>query len=731
MRIFKISFLLPLFSVSTLLAENEAEKELVAAFADERPNIIFFLTDDQRNDFLGCTGHPIIKTPVIDGLAKRGVLFENAFVTTSICAASRASLLTGLYERTHGYTFGTPPISRLHTAASYPAVLRGSGYKTGFVGKFGVNVQEGETDSMFDYFKPLNRNPYFKKQPDGSLRHLTEIAGDHAIKFIESVGEGQPFCLSVSFNASHAEDGDKENQFPYPQAMEELYKDMKMPAPKLSPEHFEKQPEVLKNSMNRDRYFWRWDTPEKYEMNMRNYLRMISGIDMVIGRVLDAVEKKGLTDNTVVIYMADNGYYAASRGFAGKWSHFEESQRVPLIVFDPRMEKSRAGKAVSPMALNIDIAPTILSYAGLEAAEGYQGMDVKPLVDGDVILDWRHDFFCEHRMDNKRIPKWEGVRGERYKYARYYEQEPVFEMLIDLEKDPDELQNFVADPIYAGTLKEMRERTDAYRDACAAQAKADSARLLEKATYSFLGHTAAEMDTAATLSEALALDPGNEILLVQRIEVYEKTRRFEKAAADITTLMKGSPDNPALIQQRGINRFFAGDMKGAIADFDRYIVLRPGAEPHHWQRGIAYYYAGEFKKGKAQFEIHQDVNSNDVENAAWHFLCVARLEGVEKAREQLIQIKGDSRVPMKEVMQLFAGKATPEDVLAAVEDGVPGLDERKNRLCYAHLYLGLYFEAMGDEAKSKEHIKMAAEDFPQTHYMGETARVHQLMRAVK
>jgi arylsulfatase A-like enzyme/lipoprotein NlpI len=593
-----------------------------------------------------------------------------------------------------------------------------------------VKVYEGVTEQMFDVFTSLNRSPYFKKQPDGSLRHLTEITGDHAIKFIESNEDGTPFCLSVSFNASHAEDGDKENQFPYPPAMEALYKDVKMPAPRYSPELFENQPEVLKNSMNRDRFFWRWDTPEKYEMNMRNYLRMISGIDMVIGRVLDAVEKKGLAENTVVIYMADNGYYAASRGFAGKWSHFEESQRVPLVVYDPRLDEAKRGKVLSPIALNLDIAPTLLSYAGVALPEGYQGLDLKPLVEGAVPVDWRTDFFCEHRMDNARIPKWEGVRGERYKYARYYEQKPVYEALIDLESDPAEMKNFINDPSYSDTLKALRARTNAFRDACVSQAKADSVRLLEKATYAFLGHTAAEMDAAGALSEALALDPANLNLRVQRIEVYEKSRRFAKAADDLTVLLEANPDSAALLQQRGINYFFSGDMKRAIADFDRYIELRPGAAPHHWQRGLAYYYAEKFEKGKAQFEIHQDVNSNDVENAAWHFLCVARLDGVDKARKQLIPIKGDSRVPMKEVLELFAGTGTEEDVLKASE-AVIGLDEKTNSLCYAHLYLGLYYEAIGDAEKSKKHIKLSADNYAQTHYMGETARVHQLMRKPK
>ncbi|MGM0487729.1 MAG: sulfatase-like hydrolase/transferase, partial [Planctomycetota bacterium] len=140
--------------------------------ADQPPNIIFFLSDDQRADFLGCAGHPIVKTPHIDNLAADGTRFENAFVTTSICAASRATLFTGLWERSHKYTFGTPPIDMAMIEASYPAVLKRAGYRTGFVGKFGVNAGEGGVEEMFDSFVPLGRNPYFKKQDEGSPRHL-------------------------------------------------------------------------------------------------------------------------------------------------------------------------------------------------------------------------------------------------------------------------------------------------------------------------------------------------------------------------------------------------------------------------------------------------------------------------------------------------------------------------------------------------------------------------------
>ena len=165
--------------------------------AADRPNIIFFLSDDHRWDRMGCAGHPFLKTPTMDRLAKEGVRFSNMFVTTSICAASRATLLTGLYERTHQFTFGTPPIAGRFSQASYPAVLRGAGYRTGFIGKFGVNIAQADRESMFDSFQPIGRNPYLKKQPDGSLRHESELAGDRAIEFINQQKGDAPFCLSI------------------------------------------------------------------------------------------------------------------------------------------------------------------------------------------------------------------------------------------------------------------------------------------------------------------------------------------------------------------------------------------------------------------------------------------------------------------------------------------------------------------------------------------------------
>ena len=431
---------------------------------DIRPNIILLLTDDQRNDTLGCAGHPIVQTPNIDTLAAQGVRFENCFVTTSICAASRASIFTGLHERTHGYTFGKPDVNRDYTLASYPVLLRRSGYRTGFIGKFGVRMQESK--AMFDFYKPVS-GPGYLKQSDGTRRESTDVMGDLAKGFVAE-DDDRPFCLSVSFHASHAKDSNKTpgmGHYPYPEGVSDLYKGQAMPAPNLSdPKYFDTLPDFLKTSMNRERFYWRWDTEDKYQTNMRAYFRMLSGIDRVVGQLVETLKQKGLADNTVIIYTADNGYYMADRGFAGKWSHFEQSQRVPLIIFDPRLPGSLRARVVNPTALNIDLAPTILELAHVGTPKHYQGRSLVPVVKktGPEDPDGRDTFFCEHLMVNNLIPKWEGVRTPRYKYARYFEQVPPYEFLHDLKRDPTEFKNLVSDPSYKDILAQMRARTEGY-----------------------------------------------------------------------------------------------------------------------------------------------------------------------------------------------------------------------------------------------------------------------------
>ena len=180
--------------------------------------------------------------------------------------------------------------------------------------------------------------------------------------------------------------------------------------------------------------------------------------------------------------------------------------------------------------------------------------------------------------------------------------------------------------------------------------------------------------------------------------------------------------------EEGVSLFFDGKPKESVAAFNKVIELKPDAAPQLWQRGLALYYAGDYQEGRKQFELHRTVNPDDVENAAWHFLCVAKAEGLEAARRAIIPIHGDTRVPMKEIYDLFAGRGSEEAVLKAAEAGDKDALEYRNQLCYAHLYLGLYHEALGHPGLAKEHLLKAAKEDEMDHYMGRTAQVHVVLR---
>jgi len=427
-----------------------------------RPNLLVIVTDDQRADQLGCAGHRFVQTPQIDALARRGVRFTNAFVTTAICAASRASILTGTWEGTHGYTFGTPPLGAEFADQAWPQLLRRSGYRTGFVGKWGVRTQPRAAAAMWDLFQPM-RAPYLKKQPDGSTRHLTDVAADRAIAFLRGgPTDAAPFCLMLCFNAPHAEDANELQYIPPPN-LAGLYSDVTVPPPPSSePAFFAALPGFQQESMNRKRWRWRFDTEAKYQRMVKNYWAMITGIDRAVGRVLAELQALGKAENTVVLFTSDNGYFLGERGFAGKWTIHEPSIRVPLIVHDPRPAATH-GAIVEQLVLNVDLAPTILDLAGLTAPETYQGRNLSPLLAGQRP-PWRQDFFYEHLFDNREIAKSEGVRARRWVYSRYFEQEPVYEELYDLAADPLQEHNLARRADHAATLMQMRSRCEELRD---------------------------------------------------------------------------------------------------------------------------------------------------------------------------------------------------------------------------------------------------------------------------
>jgi arylsulfatase A-like enzyme len=332
-----------------------------------RPNFLFVLTDDQRFDALSCAGNPIIRTPNVDRLAGEGIRFERAFVTTPICAASRASILTGTYERTHTYTFTKPPLARSFTDISFPVRLREAGYRTGFVGKFGVAVAKGVETEMFDFTR-FDSLPHVQTI-GGVERHMTEVEGEEVVEFLRGVGPGRPFCLLWCPWAPHADDDPK--QYFWPPAVDGLYKDVVIPVPEMAaPEYYDAQPAFLKNTMNRTRWGWRFDTPQKYQEMVKGYYRMISGIDLVLGRIRNELARLGLDGNTVIVFTSDNGYFLGERGYADKWLMYEPSIRVPLVVFDPRAPRESPGLVKRDLVLNIDLGPTFLDLGGPHPLSG-------------------------------------------------------------------------------------------------------------------------------------------------------------------------------------------------------------------------------------------------------------------------------------------------------------------------------------------------------------------------
>ncbi len=435
--------------------------------AEKRPNIVFVLVDDQRNTSLGCAGHPQIKTPVIDRLAAEGVRFDNAFVQTPICMASRANIFTGLTTTTNGY-HGNPsnPVSKADLETSFPTLLRQAGYLTSFYGKQHVNWEKGANGLkvMFDQCEVLDRKPYLKKMPDGSLRHVDEIMGDKSVAFVESQSSKQPFFLYMSFNISHAEDGDRRPGFHYqwPLAENGLFEDIEPVRPNLDdPKYYEATPDFLKKTINRQRFFWAWDEPDKYRVNMRAMYRMLAGMDRIVGRVTTALKEKGLDENTIVIYSADNGAFMGDRGFQGKWSQYDQSLHVPLIVCDPRMKLELRGRVLKETVTNLDIPATILDFAGVPVPKKYQGATLRPLLDGQTPKDWRTEFYCEHHSDPRKIATWFGVRDNRFTYANYYENKA--ELLFDRQRDPTEQTNLADDPEYQTILKKLRQRSLDYK----------------------------------------------------------------------------------------------------------------------------------------------------------------------------------------------------------------------------------------------------------------------------
>ena len=440
-----------------LSACSESETSIPASPA--QPNILFILADDHRWDLIG-KYHPIVKTPNIDQLANQGTVFKNTFVTTPICASSRISILTGLTERTHDFTFQQPDTGAQESANMYPALLKKHGYRSGFVGKYEIKIS-GDDNDRFDYFKPILHERF--EQYEGKQIPQTYYIAELAKKFIKQPENTQkPWVLAVNFWDPHALDKDTENQFHYPEEFESYYEDVTIPAAKLSSNSdFEQLPEFLKTSAARERWQYRFSNDELYQKMTKRHYRSISGLDKAVGMIIEQLKASGMAENTIIVYTGDNGFAINERQLAGKWFGWEEDLRVPLIIFDPRNKRSST-KEVTQIALNIDLAPTFLSMAGVAIPTSYQGRSLLPLLGNEPVNEWREDFLFEHMYQPKHtfIPPMVGVREVDYKYVDFYKH--GYEQLYDLRNDPEEITNLAASSEHAAILKRMREKTARY-----------------------------------------------------------------------------------------------------------------------------------------------------------------------------------------------------------------------------------------------------------------------------
>jgi arylsulfatase A-like enzyme len=445
--------LLPL-SLSLLLSVSSA---VAATAASEPPlNIVVLYADDWRHDTLGIAGNPVVKTPNLDQLAREGVRFTQNCVTTSVCWVSRANLFTGQWLSRNGTAqggeFKTP------WAETYPGLLRDRGYHTGHVGKWHNGKFPAE---RFDFgagrITPMR---HWIKQPDGTEIHVTQKNEDDAMEFLRTRPKEKPFVLTLAFIATHAEDQNPKQYLPQPASMA-LYQDITIPLPETATAAaLQRLPAFLSDprTESRHRWTWRFDDPGKYQRMMKNYYRLVTEVDATCGRVIDALTASGEIDRTLVIFLADNGYFHGEHGLADKWYPHEESIRVPLIVVDPRLDRAKQGGTRDHLVLNTDIAPTILAAAGIDPPARMQGTDIAPLYLSTTPPAWREEFFYEHAVIKNPgfIPASQALVRKDWKY--FYWPDHDFEQLFHIAHDPHEEHDLARDPTHHKKLQELRTR---------------------------------------------------------------------------------------------------------------------------------------------------------------------------------------------------------------------------------------------------------------------------------
>lgn len=487
----------------------------------KRPNIVFIMSDDHASQALSCYGSRINQTPNLDRLAREGIRFDNAFCTNSICAPSRATILTGKYSHMNGLRDNRDEFDG--SQPTLPKYLQDAGYQTAIVGKWHLKT----TPTGFDIWRVLRgQGEYYNPQfiENGETRdyigYATDIITDMALETLENRDRDKPFCLLVHHKAAHRHfmpasrhlDAFNDGDVPLPDTFFDDYATRSAAAPeadmrienmflsldlKLQPGDYpvetgtgggnarfdvgEASKFVLNRLTEEQRQAWvahydsvraafRRDQPSgrallewKYQRYIKDYLRCVLAIDESVGRLLDYLVIHGLARDTIVVYTSDQGFFLGEHGWYDKRFMYEEALRLPLLMRYPREIPESA--VAGAMVLNLDFAPTLLDYAGVSIPGDMQGRSFRAVARGRVPADWRTSMYYhyyEYPHGWHSVKRHYGIRTERYKLIHFYHDIDAWE-LYDLEKDPHELQNVYSDPSYAVIVKKLRAELEHLR----------------------------------------------------------------------------------------------------------------------------------------------------------------------------------------------------------------------------------------------------------------------------
>ena len=457
--------------------------------ADRRPNIVFIMADDHAAHAIGAYGSAINETPGIDRLAAEGMRFDACFCTNSICSPSRATILTGTYNHVNGVTTLSTPFDTRQPA--FPGMLRDAGYQTALVGKWHLGHGGFHDPAGFDYWTVLPdqgayHDPLFLEDGDRSVTrpgYATDLITDLALDWIDARDPDRPFLAMIHHKAPHRswEPAERhaalydDRDIPEPPTLRDDYVGRSTAAVearmRLRDLNAEDLKAIVPPGLTEDQELsWR------YQRYIKDYLRCVAALDENVGRLLDHLDGLAITEDTIVVYTSDQGFFLGDHGWYDKRFMYEESLRMPLLVRYPR--EVAGGTSSDAMVLNVDFAQTFLDLAGVEPSRPMQGASLRPLLAGERPAGWRRSMYYRYWMHadgSHGVWAHRGVRTDRHKLVHYYsdpldqpgaahDPHPEEWELFDLEADPFELHSLHDDPAHSGVLAELRAELDRLSD---------------------------------------------------------------------------------------------------------------------------------------------------------------------------------------------------------------------------------------------------------------------------